>query len=49
MTTRVCRGERDGLLRGMGVFLSAKFMTMGVFQLKSWGERACIKMVVSNE
>ena len=26
MTTRVCRGERDGLLRGMGVVLSSELL-----------------------
>lgn len=27
MTTRVCRGERDGLLRGMGVVLSSELLS----------------------
>ena len=27
MTTRVCRGERDGLLRGMGGFLSSELLS----------------------
>lgn len=34
MTTRVCRGERDGLLRGMGGFLSTEFMATGRLSAK---------------
>lgn len=31
MTTRVCRGERDGLLRGMGVVLSLELLPVLAF------------------